>query len=109
LLILPRFLASFLNVLFFILNIFILGFSGNVVFAPDAVEELQVKGKSLRVARVNSASILDGELDDAVWQEADLITDFCQSRSGDHAQASELTKLYVIYAAHRRHRWRPTN
>jgi hypothetical protein len=73
------------------------------------VEELQVKGKSLRVARVNSASILDGKLDDAVWQEADLITDFCQSRSGDHAQASELTKLYVIYAAHRRHRWRPTN
>lgn len=89
-----------MNVLFFIANIFILRFSGGVVFAQDAVEELQVEGKSLRAARINSASILDGKLDADVVHKAELITNFHQSRSADHAPQFRLTELYVLYTAH---------
>jgi hypothetical protein len=89
-----------LNVVFFIANIFILRFSGGVVFAQDAVEELQAEGKSLPAARINSASILDGKLDADVVHKAELITNFHQSRSGDHAPQFRLTELYVLYTAH---------
>ena len=97
LLALPRHLSSPKNTFFFISAILILSFSANAVWAQAAVQEQQVEAKSLRAARVNSAPILDGKLDDAVWQEAELITDFHQSRPGDHVEPSELTELYVIY------------
>ena len=97
LLALPRHLSSPKNTFFFIPVILILSFSANTVWAQATVQEQQVEAKSLRAARVNSAPILDGKLDDAVWQEAERITDFHQSRPGDHVEPSELTELYVIY------------
>ena len=97
LLTLPRDLSSSKNRFFFVPVILILSFSANAAWAQAAVQDQQVEAKSLRAARVNSAPILDGKLDDAVWQEAELITDFHQSRPGDHVEPSELTELYVIY------------
>jgi hypothetical protein len=74
-------------------------FSASVVFAQESVEEQQVEAKSFRAVRVNTAPILDGKLDDTVWQQANVVTDFHQNRPGDHATPSEPTELYVVYTS----------
>ena len=53
--------------------------------------------KVVRVARVASPPIVDGRLDDAVWRQADVITDFHQIRPGDGTTPSERTEVYLIY------------
>ncbi len=70
--------------------------SGSVL-AQDAVQERAVEAKSFRAVRVSEPPVLDGVLDDAVWQQAERVTDFHQSRPGDHAVPSEPTELYVVY------------
>ncbi len=92
-----RFLSPSQKTVFFVPAIVALSLSANTVWAQNAVEEQQVEAKSLRATRVDSAPLMDGKLDDAVWEEAELITDFHQSRPGDHAEPSEKTELYVIY------------
>ncbi len=67
------------------------------VSAQEAVQQRQVEAKSFRAVRVDTVPVLDGKLDDAVWQQAELVTDFHQSNPGDHAVPSERTELYVIY------------
>ena len=42
---------------------------------------------------------MDGVLDDPVWQKTQVVTDFHQSRPGDHATPSEPTELYVVYTS----------
>ncbi|MCB1671503.1 MAG: carbohydrate binding family 9 domain-containing protein [Gammaproteobacteria bacterium] len=63
----------------------------------DTVEEVRVEAKSFRAVRVDTAPVLDGSLDDAVWQQAAVVTDFHQTQPGDHTPTSEPTELYVIY------------
>jgi len=63
----------------------------------DAIEEQRVEPKRFRAVRVDSAPVLDGRLDDPVWQQAEIVTDFHQTRPGDHTPTSEPTELYVIY------------
>lgn len=95
----PRFLSPLHNTFYYISTVVALGLGVNTGWAQDAVEQRQVEAKSLRAARVNSAPVLDGNLDDEVWQQAELITDFHQNRPGDHAEPSEKTELYVIYTS----------
>ena len=61
------------------------------------LKERGVEAKSFRAVKVANAPVLDGKLDDEVWQQAERITDFHQSRPGDHAEPSEETELYVVY------------
>lgn len=70
-----------------------------VTYAQSSVDEREVEAKSFRAVRVNDAPVIDGVLDDAVWQQAELVTDFHQNRPGDHAVPSERTELYVVYTA----------
>ena len=65
----------------------------------EEVEEQRLESKSFRAARVEEAPVLDGVLDDAVWQQADRVDDFHQSRPGDHTEPSEPTELYVVYTS----------
>ena len=53
--------------------------------------------KSVRVVRVATPPVIDGRLDDAVWAEADVITDFHQIRPGDGTEPSERTEVYLVY------------
>jgi hypothetical protein len=53
--------------------------------------------KSVRVVRVESPPTIDGKLDDAVWAEANVITDFHQIRPRDGATPSERTEVYLLY------------
>ncbi len=65
--------------------------------AQETLRTSLVEQKSLRAVKVNTAPVLDGILDDEVWQQAEKITDFHQNRPGDHTDPSEVTELYVIY------------
>ncbi len=53
--------------------------------------------KQVRAVRVDNPPIIDGRLDEAIWQQADVITDFHQIRPGDGAEPSERTEVYVLY------------
>ena len=67
--------------------------------AQDEIEESRVETKSFRAVRVEEAPVMDGVLDDAVWQQAERVDDFHQSRPGDHTEPSEPTELYVVYTS----------
>jgi len=51
----------------------------------------------LEAVRVDSAPTIDGVLDEAVWQEAFLITDFVQQEPSEGAPASERTEVRVMH------------
>lgn len=53
--------------------------------------------KVLHAVRVADAPVVDGKLDDAVWQQATPISDFHQIRPGDGTAPSEPTLVYVVY------------
>ncbi len=49
------------------------------------------------MVRTATPPVIDGKLDEAVWQTADVITDFHQIRPGDGATPSEPTEVYLLY------------
>ncbi len=53
--------------------------------------------KEFRATRVDTAPVLDGRLDDAVWQRSEMIDDFHQIRPGDGTEPSERTEVYMVY------------
>ena len=53
--------------------------------------------KSVRVVRTSTPPTIDGRLDDAVWQDAEVITDIHQMRPAEGAEPSEPTEVYVLY------------
>lgn len=62
------------------------------------IEETEVPAqKSVRAIRVDTPPIIDGKLDDAVWQLAQPISDFHQTRPGNQTPPSEFTEVYVLY------------
>ncbi|MGV3592066.1 MAG: DUF5916 domain-containing protein [Gammaproteobacteria bacterium] len=62
-------------------------------FAQSAAPEQ----KTVQAVRVDTAPVMDGVLDDAVWQQAIPITDFHQIRPGDGTPPSEPTEVYIVY------------
>ena len=52
---------------------------------------------TVQVPRASEAPIIDGRLDDPVWNRAARITTFVQQRPLDGAPASEQTEIYVAY------------
>jgi Domain of unknown function (DUF5916)/Carbohydrate family 9 binding domain-like len=62
--------------------------------APAVPADLR---KQVRAVSVATAPVVDGKLDDAVWQQAEPITDFHQTRPGDGSEPSEPTVVYVVY------------
>ncbi len=53
--------------------------------------------KQIRAVRVETPPVIDGSLDDAVWQQSNVITDFHQIRPGNQTDPSERTEVYIVY------------
>lgn len=53
--------------------------------------------KQFRVTRIDTPPLIDGVLDEAVWQQAEVLTDFHQTRPGNGTPTSERTEVYVLY------------
>ena len=54
-------------------------------------------GKEVRVVRVDEVPIIDGKIDEAVWDQAEVLTDFHQSRPIEGAEPSEPTEVFLLY------------
>ena len=52
---------------------------------------------SVRPTLTSAPPLVDGRLDDAVWEDAALITEFVQRQPLDGAPASESTEVYIAY------------
>ena len=68
-----------------------------VASAHTVAQQQGPEQKTIQAVRVDTAPVMDGVLDDAVWQQATPITDFHQIRPGDGATPSERTEVYVVY------------
>src|SRR5688500_13459792 len=71
--------------------------SSMVAAQSDTTDTQQTK--QFRAVRVDTAPVVDGNLDEAVWQQAEVITDFHQIRPGDGSTPSEPTEVRVVYTA----------
>ena len=99
LVVMPRFMELVLPRLPRAASMLSLSLLAAAVSGQESVQEEQVEAKSFRAVRVNTAPVMDGRLDDEVWQQAHQVTDFHQNRPGDHAVPSEITELYVVYTS----------
>jgi hypothetical protein len=68
-----------------------------IMFASAVAQAAEPAPKVLRALRVDTAPVVDGKLDDAVWAQAEPISDFHQIRPGDGTEPSEPTLVYVVY------------
>lgn len=67
------------------------------LLAQDTIAGANNASKQFRAARVATAPVIDGVLDDEVWSAAEVITDFHQTRPGNGTPTSERTEVYVVY------------
>lgn len=65
--------------------------------AQDDPNEILAGQKQVRAVRVATPPLIDGKLDEAVWQAAEPLTDFHQIRPGDGSTPSEPTVVYILY------------
>jgi hypothetical protein len=50
-----------------------------------------------QIRRTNLEPVLDGMLDDPIWQEATIITQFHQVQPVDHGEPTERSEFYITY------------
>ena len=53
--------------------------------------------KQVEIRKTTLAPVLDGVLDDAIWQEAVVLTDLHQVQPVDHGEPSERSEFYITY------------
>jgi len=70
-----------------------------LAFASESVAVYTVNGqrKSFEIYRAEAAPVIDGRLDDDVWQYAAVVDDFHQTQPTDGATPTELTVVRVAY------------
>jgi Domain of unknown function (DUF5916)/Carbohydrate family 9 binding domain-like len=66
------------------------GAKGSVVIPPE-------KAKPITVPRFEKPPVIDGKLDDAVWQSAAVLKDFYQIQPGDNLPPSKPTEVLIGY------------
>ncbi|MDT5122319.1 MAG: hypothetical protein QOC96_1801 [Acidobacteriota bacterium] len=71
--------------------------------APDAGQPAIVlppeKANAVRIPRFDKPPVIDGKLDDAVWQQAVVLKDFYQVKPGDNTLPSKPTEVLIGYDA----------
>ncbi|MAM70824.1 MAG: hypothetical protein CMP91_06785 [Gammaproteobacteria bacterium] len=75
--------------------VFISSFITSVRAQPVNIEV--PAAKSREIVHTMTAPVLDGNLDDAVWENALFIDDLHQVNPVEYAQPSERTELYLLY------------
>jgi hypothetical protein len=65
--------------------------------ALDTLAQSAGTDKTVRIVRATTPPVIDGKLDDAVWQTAPLIDDFHQVRPTDGGTPSERTEVRLLY------------
>lgn len=68
------------------------GSAGAIVLPPE-------KAKPVTVPRFEKPPVIDGRLDEAVWQSAAVLKDFYQIQPGDNTPPSKPTQVWIGYDA----------
>jgi len=68
-----------------------------VLAATTVLAQAPSSRPALRAVRVEAAPVIDGRLDEQVWQRARPATDFVQSAPQDGSLASEQTEVRILY------------
>ena len=71
--------------------------ASGAAFGASAADDEGAARKSIAVVRTDRPPVLDGRLDDAVWEHAAVVEDLHVVVSEAHAQPSERSRIYVIY------------
>ncbi len=66
----------------------------------DSIPLPPEKAVPLRIGRFEKAPVIDGNLDDDVWQSAAVLKDFYQTNPGDNTAPSFPTEVKIGYDAH---------
>jgi Domain of unknown function (DUF5916)/Carbohydrate family 9 binding domain-like len=69
------------------------GAKGRPVLPPE-------KAQPVRIPRFESAPVIDGKLDDAVWKSAAVFKNFYQIQPGDNIAPSKPTEMLMGYDSH---------
>ena len=69
------------------------------IAAKTSVELPPEKAQPVRIARFDTAPLIDGRLDDEVWKQAPVLGDFYQVQPGDNAPPSKQTEVRLGYDA----------
>ena len=80
--------------------IVVISLSAATTFAQDAPprsDDVSNEGPTVRAVRTAVAPTIDGRIDDAVWRDAALITDFVQSNPVEGAAPTETTEVRIAY------------
>ena len=75
--------------------IFFLTLNTHWVMAQSASEE--DANKVVKFMRINTPPVIDGKIDEAIWQRAEVLTEFHQTRPGNGAPPSDPTEVYLLY------------
>jgi hypothetical protein len=67
------------------------------VFGQETAPLQDPGQKTVQIARTESRPVIDGALDDAVWQSAARIDNFHQVNPVEYAEPSERTEIYLLY------------
>jgi hypothetical protein len=67
--------------------------------AKRAVTVPPEKAKPIKLARFETPPVIDGKLDDAVWQTATVFKDFLQVQPGDNIAPTQPTEAYMGFDA----------
>lgn len=62
-------------------------------------ERYVLKNSPVRIPRLDAAPVIDGKLDDAIWQKAALFGDFLQTSPGDNVKPTHPTEFMMGYDA----------
>ena len=68
-----------------------------LTFGASAAEDESAPRKSIAAVRAERPPILDGRLDDPVWEHAAVVEDLHVVVSDAYAQPSERSRIYVMY------------
>ncbi|HEY3518744.1 MAG TPA: carbohydrate binding family 9 domain-containing protein [Gammaproteobacteria bacterium] len=66
-------------------------------FAQETAPLRDPGQKTVQIARTTTRPVIDGALDDAVWQSAARIDNFHQVNPVEYAEPSERTEIYLLY------------
>lgn len=67
------------------------------VWAQNETSTAGLSSKTIDMVRLESEPVIDGILDDAVWQQARLVTDFYQTTPTEFATPSQRTEVRIFY------------
>lgn len=74
--------------------------SGNGAAVPARTGKIELPPEKMRpvvIAKAAKMPVIDGRLDDEVWQQAAVLKDFYQVYPGDNTAPSKPTEVYLLY------------